>query len=241
MANIQVFHTTNIILSDTSRFTFIRSIPETILRNVTTASEIIRAYRSLPASGPRPMTSEVRKVLEEADKPNKGGKRKPKVGPSEPAQTPKKKVKQAACKPKTPTPSDEEDSISNTVSYIRSPERVEHKHDDTTTTSQPIVSQPTPTTKNPEVTFTMPTSVLISDDFFQDFTLPSPTATTTPITIAPCPPVSVEFTCLNYVCVCLVYQLGFMVVLTSKLPVMNVNMFFCLGISLGFKPVGRHK
>ena len=59
MANIQVFHTTNIIFSDTSQFTFIESILEMMLRNVPAASEVIRAYCSLSAFDPRPMTSEV--------------------------------------------------------------------------------------------------------------------------------------------------------------------------------------
>lgn len=74
MAGIQIFQTMNIILSDTSRFAFIDSIPETMLRNVPTAIKVIQAYRSLPASGPRPMTSEMRQVLAEVDKPKKGGK-----------------------------------------------------------------------------------------------------------------------------------------------------------------------
>lgn len=42
---------------------------------------------------------------------------------------------------------------------------------------------------NPEVTFSGPTSIPITDDFFQDNTPPSPT-TTTLITIASCPTVS---------------------------------------------------
>lgn len=43
------------------------------------------------------MTDEMRKALEEVDKPNKGGKQKVKVGPSEPAQTPKKKKRALEC------------------------------------------------------------------------------------------------------------------------------------------------
>lgn len=42
-------------------------------------------------------------------------------------------------------------------------------------------------TTNPEVTFTMPTLIPISNDFFQNFSPPSPTATTTPISISPYP------------------------------------------------------
>ena len=47
-----------------------------------------------------------------------------------------------------------------------------------------------PTTTNPEVTFRIPTSTPIIYEFFQYFSVPSPTSTiSTPITIAPCPPV----------------------------------------------------
>ena len=116
MDNIQVFHTTNIILADTSRFTFIGSILESMLHNIPTASEVIQAYRSLPASGPRPLTDAITKVVEEADKPNKGGKWKGKVGPSEPAHTSKKRVKRVARKPRTPTPNNDKDSQYNNIS-----------------------------------------------------------------------------------------------------------------------------
>lgn len=82
-----------------------------MLHNVPATSVVIQAYRSLPTSGSRPMTSEMRQILAKADKPMKGGKRKTKARPFEPVQAPKKKtVKQAACRPRTPTPSVEEDS-----------------------------------------------------------------------------------------------------------------------------------
>ncbi|CAI9287717.1 unnamed protein product [Lactuca saligna] len=84
-------------------------------------------------------------------------------------------------------PSDHEDSESNTISDI--PEPVQHDTDETAETSHPIVSEPI--TTNLEVTFLIPNSIPITDDFFQDFTLPSPTSTiSTPITIAPFPLIS---------------------------------------------------
>lgn len=45
------------------------------------------------------MPEDLRRALKEGNKPKKGGKRKGRAGPSEPAQTPKKKVKKAARKP----------------------------------------------------------------------------------------------------------------------------------------------
>ncbi|CAI9284233.1 unnamed protein product [Lactuca saligna] len=77
----------------TTKFAFIGSIPESMLRYIPTTSEVIQAYRSVSHSGPRPMTDEIRKVLDEVDKPKNGGKQKGKVGPYKPVQTPKKKVK----------------------------------------------------------------------------------------------------------------------------------------------------
>ena len=90
---IPAFHTSNVILSNSSRFAFIGSIPESMLHNVPADNEVIKAYRKKPASGPRRLTAEMQKALEEAENPKKGGKRKAKVGPFEPAHTPTKKVK----------------------------------------------------------------------------------------------------------------------------------------------------
>lgn len=80
-----MFHTSNVIISDCSRFVFIRSILDEMLRNVPLNSEIITANQSLPVSSPHPVTAEIHKVLEEVDKLKKGGKQKEKAGPSKPA------------------------------------------------------------------------------------------------------------------------------------------------------------
>lgn len=72
------------ILSDSLRFTCIGSIPEMMLYNVPANSEVIQAYPRQMASGPGALIDIVRKVLEEVDKPKKGGKRKAKAGTSEP-------------------------------------------------------------------------------------------------------------------------------------------------------------
>ena len=98
------------------------------------------------------------------------------------------KVKKSARKPRSLSSVAQEESDSRTHSEDL---QARNEHEDTTTSSQPLSSYPTHA--NPEVTFTMPTSVPLTDDFFQNFIpLLSPTATTTPITIAPCPNVSVE-------------------------------------------------
>ncbi|CAI9303570.1 unnamed protein product [Lactuca saligna] len=59
-------------------------IPEVMLRDIPTPSKTLQAYRSFPLSGFRPLTNDMRKVLEEADKPKMGGKKKGmKVGVSQ--------------------------------------------------------------------------------------------------------------------------------------------------------------
>lgn len=86
-----------------------------MLNYVPTENEIINEYRKLPASSTRPLTDEMRKVIEKASKPKKGGKIKPKAGPSKPAQTLKMKIKRAARKPRSPNSDAEEDSESRTI------------------------------------------------------------------------------------------------------------------------------
>lgn len=183
VATIQIFHTTKIILDDTSIFTFICSVLETMLRNVPAASEVRQTYRSVPTSNLQPITDVVRKVLKDIDKPKKGWKKRTtKAGPSETTQIPKKKVKRATRKPRTPTPSDRNDSQSNTVSYIPVQDDVHHKLDVNAATSHPQVSQPIP--MNHKIAFQMPTSVPITFVFFHGFTLPhSPITTTTLVSV----------------------------------------------------------
>lgn len=85
--------------------------------------------------------------------------------------------------PRSPTPSDQVDSQSHTVSETPIQEEV-HKEDDASTTSHPHVSKPV--TTNPDERFEIPTSVPINEGLFQEFSISSPTSTvSTPITIAP--------------------------------------------------------
>ncbi|CAI9282553.1 unnamed protein product [Lactuca saligna] len=61
-------------------------------------------------------------------------------------------------------------------------------HNEEDVTSQPKVLEPA--TTNPEVTYEIPTSIPFTEELFQDFSVLSPTVTiSTPIIIAPCPPV----------------------------------------------------
>ncbi|CAI9298790.1 unnamed protein product [Lactuca saligna] len=120
-------------------------------------------------------------IINEAEKPKKGGQKGP------PTPTKKKKIKKEARKPKSPTPSDNEDSQSDSDVHIEGDEPIQNK--DTATTSQPDVSQPIST--NPEVTTEIPFSVPIPTYFFENVSIPYPTAIVSiPITISPCLPVT---------------------------------------------------
>ncbi|CAI9259814.1 unnamed protein product [Lactuca saligna] len=91
-----------------------------------------------------------------------------------------------ACKPQTTTPRNQEDSQSQTVSEVPIQKEAHNEED---VTSQPKVSKPT--TMNPVVTYEIPTSVPMTKELFQSFSVHSHTATiSTPITIAQCLSVS---------------------------------------------------
>ena len=74
MAAIPIFHTSNFIVSDPTKFYFVGSIPEAILIKVSAANVLITKYRKKPTYGPRPLNTEMRKAMEEVKKPIKGGK-----------------------------------------------------------------------------------------------------------------------------------------------------------------------
>ena len=73
-SSISTFHTTKIIISDNSKFTFVGSITETMFRSVPAASKILEEYKKLPSSGARTITPEMHTEIEEADKVKKRGK-----------------------------------------------------------------------------------------------------------------------------------------------------------------------
>lgn len=193
MEAIPIFHTSNFIVSDPTKFSFIGSLPEAMLNYVPTDNELINEYQKKHVSGPFPLTHEMQKALEEVNKPKKGGKRKEKVGPSEPAQTPKKKIKRAACTPRSPFPVAQEDSDSQTVSEDI---QARNANEDTEVSLQPMFLEPIPTQTTTKVSSPILTFVLSPNEpFHVPSPLPIPTTTSvpisTPITISPCPNVSV--------------------------------------------------
>ncbi|KAL7597884.1 hypothetical protein Lser_V15G24275 [Lactuca serriola] len=75
MSSIGTFHTTKIIVSDASKFSFIGSIPETMYGDVPSDSRIIRTIKEFKQSGPRELTQEMLKSIHDADKPVSRGKK----------------------------------------------------------------------------------------------------------------------------------------------------------------------
>ena len=100
-------------------------------------------------------------------------KRKTKVGSSAPIPPPtkKRKVKKSVCRTFSPTPSESEHSQSHIQSDVRIEVDDSVQNEDTAATSNPKVLQPFST--NPEVQFSIPVSVPITDDFFEDVSIPS--------------------------------------------------------------------
>ncbi|CAI9293451.1 unnamed protein product [Lactuca saligna] len=131
-----------------------------MFRVVPTASKILEAYRKLSVLGFCPLIDKMRAVLEEADKPNKGEK--------------KKAAKEGILTTISDTQSDVPIEVHELV-----------QTEDIAATSNPEFSHPI--SINQEVTFQIPVSDPITDEFFDNILIPSPTTTiSTPTSIAPC-------------------------------------------------------
>ena len=95
LSSIATFHTTKIIVTDPTKFSFIVSIPEAMYAYVSDASNVLQEYKKHPFSGPRELTPAMIRSIEEAEKTTKRGKRpetqkEAKVTKLTKGQTPKK-------------------------------------------------------------------------------------------------------------------------------------------------------
>ncbi|XP_023731482.1 uncharacterized protein LOC111879245 [Lactuca sativa] len=75
LTSIATFHTTKIIVTDPSKYSFIGSIPAAMYACVSDTSNVIQEYKKLPSSGPRELTPAMIRSIEEADKLAKRGKK----------------------------------------------------------------------------------------------------------------------------------------------------------------------
>lgn len=98
LSSIAMFHTTKIIVTDPTKYLFNGSVPESMYACVSKESKVIQEYKKLPSLGPRELTPEMIRSIEDADRPTKRGKKadKKKEGPSTKASTPKKRKQDKA-------------------------------------------------------------------------------------------------------------------------------------------------
>ncbi|XP_052621019.1 gibberellin-regulated protein 14-like [Lactuca sativa] len=93
LSSIATFHTTKIIVTDPTKFSFTGPILEAMLGCISASSNVLQRYMKRPSVGPRELTPAMIRSIEEADKPAKRGK-KPETQKEGPAQ-PKKQKKPA--------------------------------------------------------------------------------------------------------------------------------------------------
>ncbi|XP_023733775.2 uncharacterized protein LOC111881603 [Lactuca sativa] len=75
LSSIATFHTTKIIVTNPTKYSFIGSIPESMLARTSASSNVLQQYKKHPSSGPRELTPAMVYSIEEADKPAKRGKK----------------------------------------------------------------------------------------------------------------------------------------------------------------------
>ncbi|XP_023757881.1 flocculation protein FLO11-like [Lactuca sativa] len=108
LSSIATFHTTKIIITDPTKFSYIDSIPETMLGSISATNNVLQQYRKRKAIGPRELMPVMLRSIEGADKPAKRGKKPelqkegPVTKPSK-GQTPKKRKTDKAA-PSLPQP-----------------------------------------------------------------------------------------------------------------------------------------
>lgn len=69
MVAISIFDTSNFIMSDPTKFDFVGSISEDMLLMVPMDYVLINKNLKKPTTGPRPMPENLRKALDEGNKP----------------------------------------------------------------------------------------------------------------------------------------------------------------------------
>ena len=71
LSAIPILHTLNFNVSDPTKFRFVGSIPEAMLFNVPADNVVVNEYRKKPVFGVCPMPEDLRKALEEGNKPKR--------------------------------------------------------------------------------------------------------------------------------------------------------------------------
>nr|KAJ0188056.1 hypothetical protein LSAT_V11C900503890 [Lactuca sativa] len=181
LSPIATFHTTKIIVTDPTKFSFIGSIPEAMLSRIPTSSNVLQQYRKRPSVGLRELTLAMLRSIEEADKPAKRGKKPetqkegPVIKPTK-GQTPKNDsdLEYVPPKQKNAPPSESESEICDEEASGRG-ETPPHSH-------TPEISVRSSPPSPPPITIPIPTPI------FTDTT--TTTTTTKPDSTVPNPPVT---------------------------------------------------
>ncbi|XP_023764929.1 uncharacterized protein LOC111913462 [Lactuca sativa] len=211
LSSIATFHTTKIIVTDPTKFSYIGSISETMLDCISATSNVLQQYRKRKTVGPRELTSAMLCSIEDADKPAKRGK-KPKSQKEGPVTKPSKgsdseyvppRQKNAPSSdseneisdeevsgrgdtpPRSPTPEISVRSLPPSPPPVTIPTSIPPISQ--TTTSQPFTSKPIPTsifTDTTSTTTTKPTFTIPNPPVTEPTFTTEPPATTEPPTIS---------------------------------------------------------
>ncbi|XP_023756033.1 pollen-specific leucine-rich repeat extensin-like protein 4 [Lactuca sativa] len=191
LSSIATFHTKKITVTDSTKYSFNGSTPESMYRCVTNESNVMASYIKTSPIGPRQLTPEIQSALDAVEKPTKQGKKpEPKKsvteGPSSLAATPKKcksenavpsasknkKVKKMARKMKEPSPTNS-DQVPSPHDEEQSTDEEEEVHDEGSSRGH---TPPRSPTAEVQIHVSVPTPP------------PSVNHTTIPIFVAPIPP-----------------------------------------------------
>ncbi|CAI9303851.1 unnamed protein product [Lactuca saligna] len=125
---------------DPRNFSFIGLIPDEMLEKVPLDNAIMRKYQKLPPSGVRPMLAELRQLIDEINKPKRGGKRKAKAAPFESVRVPKNTMKPAK-KPRSLSTIFQEESEKRTRTEVHDNDTLRNEEEDTTSTLKPTPTE----------------------------------------------------------------------------------------------------
>lgn len=131
-----------------------------MLERVPFDNAIVRDYQKLPSSGVQPMPAELRKLIDDGNKPKCGGKRKEKVVPSESFKVPKK-TKNPVKKQIYPSPVIQEESDERTATEVQENDTIPNEEEDTYATFEPATTE-----TFPKVSSCPSSSVPVSGIFF---------------------------------------------------------------------------
>lgn len=192
MAEISTLQMSTFIMSDPHNFNFIGSVPVEMLEKVPIDNAILRECQKLPSSGVCPMPADLRKLIDESNKPKCGGKRKEKVSPSERVRV-TKKTNKPTNKLRSPSPDIQEESDERTLTEPQEDDTLQNEEEDTTATLEPTLTKNILKVSSPPYS-SIPTSnifyTILQEPFLNLTTTPppppvtpptSPTASTIPI------------------------------------------------------------